>query len=219
MSQVGELFPGRVIGSEIRGSPQPGRSQNPHLTHLEFPPFAKDAKDGAPAASFLRQLSWRVYFRAVPRSWHEVNIPSPLTVTETPLGAGCSACWHGVLRRAENALLRMTAFLLEPPMCLPDLVPIFGAGYEVKIFALRIWNSHLSQKMRKMGHPLRLSLGSFRGKIYFSTDPRCSREIKISTLTTVAETPVGAGGSACWHGVVLRAENALLRMTAVCLSG
>ncbi len=32
-------------------------------------------------------------------------------VPETPLGAGGAGCWHGVLRRAKNARLRMTDLL------------------------------------------------------------------------------------------------------------
>jgi hypothetical protein len=89
-------------------------SQNLCLTHFEFPPFAKDAKDGAPILAFSRQFRGRIYFCADHSCW-SAKSKSPrlrqwrkLLLVPAALRAGM-----GVLRRAENALLRMTAFCLS----------------------------------------------------------------------------------------------------------
>jgi len=64
------------------------------------------------------------------------------------------------------------------------------ANAKIKIFASRISNSHLSQKMRKMGHPVCLFLGSF-SKVYFCADHRCwTRNQNLHGFD--------CGGNSCW---------------------
>ena len=101
------------------------------------------------ASTVLGASEVNVHFGAESTGGREVRIPAPSAVVEIPIGAAGAACWHGVLRRAKDALLRMTAFVWTCSQFDDGTLPYFCSQISssrtfilpCQGFLLRLWPS------------------------------------------------------------------------------
>ncbi len=125
-----------------------------------------------------------VPFPKSPSSGLDVKISAASTVVGTPVGGGGALRWHGVLRRAKCALLRMTGAVgsrSELVLCLRDLVlflsslprtcgrgylmpPLRGWGWALEHVPLDARNVKIpilvAKSATRMGHPRWTTSGS-----------------------------------------------------------